>query len=157
MGLITYVAFLMAIINTLILSYELAIKKYFFNSYFQSLEQFLIFSLFLLIPIMTLIGFIHMKKSRAFSSEMDIRIESNPHMRKMLLNTESQILLQSKQTELLFKKLKNLRINDEDKRELSTLCVKSLNIFELKTLQESKLFDENLNELKRNYVDEKNE
>ena len=88
-GWSTYFAFIFAAINTLTVTYYLAIDEYpILNAIFPT---FLIYVLTLVgvgIPILVLIGYVHFKRSNAFKAEADINIEANPHMRRILSNTE---------------------------------------------------------------------
>lgn len=83
-GWTTYFAFIFAAINTLIVTYYLAIEnitsiKEIFPSFFLYLATVSLIG----VPLLIFIGYIHFKKTPAFSSESDIVVESNPYHYKL--------------------------------------------------------------------------
>ena len=88
-GWSTYFAFLFAAINTLTVTYFLAIEEYpVLNSIFPSFLAYVLIIVTIAIPLLILIGYIHFKRSNAFKAEADINIEANPHFNRLLKNTE---------------------------------------------------------------------
>ena len=85
----TYFAFILAAINTLTVTYFLAIDKYHsLQTIFPSFEIYILIIVSIGIPLLVLIGFIHFKRSQSFKSEADVLIESNPYQRRNTVNSE---------------------------------------------------------------------
>ena len=69
-GWSTYFAFLFAAINTMVVTYYLAIEKYpVINSVVPTFLHYILLAVGIGIPILILIGYVHFKKSTAFLSE----------------------------------------------------------------------------------------
>ena len=66
------------------------------------------------IPILIVIGYIHTKKSAAYKAEADIGFESNPHMRRMLINTEKILDVQLELSKLILKFSKNEKLTNDE-------------------------------------------
>ena len=78
-----YFAFIFAAVNTMVTTYYLAIKS--IPSLVDIFPSFTHYSLTISsigIPILILIGWIHYRRSLAFSSEMDVQYASNPYLYK---------------------------------------------------------------------------
>ena len=89
MGWSTYFAFIFAAINTLTVTYYLAIEKIpALVSIFPSFIQYVLIITGIGIPILILIGYAHFKRTKAFQSEVEILIESNPVSSRNIANTE---------------------------------------------------------------------
>ena len=85
----TYFAFILAAINTLTVTYFLAIDNYpSLQTVFPSFEIYILIIVSIGIPLLILIGFIHFKRSQSFKSEDDVLIESNPYQRRNTVNIE---------------------------------------------------------------------
>ena len=83
-GWSTYFAFIFAAINTLTVTYFLAIENYpFMKEIFPSFEQYVIIVVSIGIPLLGFTGYAHYKKTRAFRSEADVWVESNPYLELM--------------------------------------------------------------------------
>ena len=55
------------------------------------------------IPLLTIIGYTHYRRSPAYSSETGIMIRANPYMRRTLINSELNVELNIKICEILMK------------------------------------------------------
>ena len=83
-GCIQYFTFVLGLGNMLILTYYLAITNYpFINSLFPTFEIYALVSVSIGIPILCLAGYLHYKKSRAYSTDVEITVESNPYNYKL--------------------------------------------------------------------------
>jgi len=119
-GWSTYFAFIFAAINTLTVTYFLAIDNYpFLNKIFPRFGHYVIITVFVGIPLLVAIGFAHYKRTAAFQAEAEIGFETNPFFRRMLLNTEAILPLQLKLTELLVKMSKNEKLTDDEIEQIS--------------------------------------
>ncbi len=121
-GWTTYFAFVFAAINTLTVTYYLAIDQYsFLTAIFPSFIQYVLVFVIIGVPILITIGYLHWKKTSAYRSEADIWIESNPYMRRMLVNTEKILPLQIKLAEMLLKLSNNEKLTQVEITEISKI------------------------------------
>ena len=105
MGWTTYLTFFLAATNSLVVTYYLAIKQLpILEQIFPSVFHYAIIISSLLIPVMSIAGYIYFKKSPQFMSEADILIESNPHWNRILVNTDITLSTHSKMLKYLIKK-----------------------------------------------------
>ena len=89
MGWSTYFAFILAAINTLTVTYFLAVDNYpALKIIFPSFEIYVLILISIGVPLLIFIGYSHYKKTKAFRSEMDILVESNPFLRRTTVNTD---------------------------------------------------------------------
>ena len=89
MGWSTYFAFILAAINTLTVTYFLAIENYpTLKAIFPSFEIYIIVIISIGIPLLVTIGFVHYKRTSARKAEVDIGMETNPYQIRLLVNTE---------------------------------------------------------------------
>ena len=89
MGWSTYFAFILAAINTLTVTYFLAVDNYpALKIIFPSFEIYVLILISIGVPLLIFIGYCHFKKTKAFRSEMDILVESNPFLRRTTVNTD---------------------------------------------------------------------
>ena len=81
MGWSTYFAFILAAINTLTVTYFLAVDNYpALKIIFPSFEIYVLIIISIGVPLLIFVGYSHYKKTKAFRSEMDVLVESNPWM-----------------------------------------------------------------------------
>ena len=89
MGWGTYFAFIFAAINTLTVTYYLAIENYpLLKAIFPSFEVYIIIVVSIGIPLLVTMGFVHYKRTSARKAEVDIGMETNPYQIRLLVNTE---------------------------------------------------------------------
>ena len=89
MGWSTYFAFILAAINTLTVTYFLAVDNYpALKIIFPSFEIYVLILISIGVPLLIFVGYSHYKKTKAFRSEMDILVESNPFLRRTNVNTD---------------------------------------------------------------------
>jgi len=121
-GWATYFTFIFSAINTLTVTYYLAVDKYpLLKELFPSFVHYVLIMAAIAIPLLVIAGYIHYKKSSAFKAEADIYIEANPHMRRILVNTELLLPAYLQLTELMIKLSKNEKLTDKQIDELSKL------------------------------------
>ena len=110
-----YFAFIFAAINTLVVTYYLAIDKIpFLLDFFPSFLHYVGFAVLLGIPILVTIGFVHFKRSPAYRSEATIGFEVNPYMRRTLINSEMNLELNLMILNLLSKLSNNEKLNEDE-------------------------------------------
>ena len=116
MGWGTYFAFVFAAINTITVTYFLAIDNYpFLKEIFPSFIHYVILIALVGVPILMSIGYVHLKKSPSFRSESTVNVESDPFQLRDLVNSEYNLILSLKILEMLNK------ISEKDKSNLSEL------------------------------------
>ena len=80
----TYFAFIFAAINTLTVTYFLAVENYpILKEIFPTFIHYIVILLLVLVPTLICIGYAHFKRTSAYSSEADVVIESNPYYYKL--------------------------------------------------------------------------
>src|SRR3989338_513910 len=118
-GWTTYFAFIFAAINTLTVTYYLAIEKIpELQLIFPSFLQYVFIITSIGIPILITIGYVHFKRSHAYRSEADVGIESNPHNRRMLINSETMLGLTLELLALMIKISNNEKLSDIEKMSI---------------------------------------
>ena len=121
-GWSTYFAFIFAAINTLVVTYYLAIERYpSLESIFPNFIQYVVIIVSVGIPLLILVGYAHWKRTPAYRSEADIWMESNPYQARMLVNSEILLQLNLKLTELIIKQSKNEKASDDELAEITKL------------------------------------
>ncbi len=99
-----YFAFIFAALNTLVVTYYLAIEKApFLKELFPSFIHYLLIVVVIGIPLLIMVGYLHYKKTSAFSNEVAVNFESNPFQRRVLINTEINLEINIKLLELITK------------------------------------------------------
>ena len=117
-----YFAFNLAAINTLTVTYFLAIDNYpNLKSVFPSFEQYVAMVVVIGVPLLIIIGYAHYKKTQGFKSEVDVLIESNPYQRRYLVNTEIMLSLQLKLILVIQEIAKNQDLDQNKIDELEKL------------------------------------
>ena len=114
MGWSTYFAFIFAAINTLTVTYFLAIDNYpILKEIFPTFIIYIIIVGGIGIPLLTFIGYFHFKRTSAYRSESAINYESNPFGRRMFINSEFILNINQKLITLLLEMQKGGKIDDE--------------------------------------------
>jgi len=122
MGWSTYFVFILAAINTLTVTYFLAIDNYpTLKSIFPSFEQYALLTISVGIPILILVGYAHFKKTVAYKSELDIMVESNPYIARNTVNADLSLKLNLKLISLLLKMSTNEKIEKNEIDEIEKL------------------------------------
>jgi len=150
MGWSTYFAFIFAAINTLTVTYYLAIEKIpTLVSIFPSFIQYVLIVSGLGIPILVLIGYAHYKRTKAFQSEVEILIESNPFAARNIANTEMILELNLKSLDAILALYQNKKISDSELKEIKELHEKISNFKNSRTFSNNKDRDYLRKELKQ--------
>ena len=114
MGWGTYFAFIFAAINTLTVTYFLAIENYpILHEVFPTFIIYVVIVTAVGIPLLTFIGYVHFKRTPSYRSETSILFESNPFVRRTLINSEFILEINQGLFALLLKMQKGEKINDE--------------------------------------------
>jgi len=121
-GWSTYFAFILAAINTLTVTYFLAIDNYpVLKAVFPSFEQYIVIIVSIGIPLLVIIGFVHFKRTQAFKSEVDVLIESNPYQRRNTVNGEVNLRLNLKILTMMLKISRKESFSESEIQEIEKL------------------------------------
>ena len=142
MGWSTYFAFIFAAVNTLTVTYYLAIEKIpALMSIFPTFGQYVLIVSGLGIPILVLIGYAHFKRSKAFQSEVEIMIESNPVASRNIANSEMNLEINLKLLDIILRLYQNDKISDSELKEIKELHEKLSNFKNTRTIENHKDID----------------
>ena len=120
MGWSTYFAFIFAAINTLTVTYFLAIERYpELSVIFPSFPQYVLIITIIGIPLLILVGYVHYKRTLAFRSEVDVVLESNPYQLRNVVNNTINVKLTLKMYEMILKLSQNQKLTENEIEELT--------------------------------------
>lgn len=125
MGWTTYFAFILAAINTLTVTYYLAIENIpILKTIFPTFVEYVMLIVSIGIPLLIIIGYIHYKRSPAYSAETDVIAESNPYNYKLppkgwnqTVNYPLYLLL----TKMMLKSSNNEQFSEDEISEIKEL------------------------------------
>tara|TARA_B100000953_G_scaffold82389_1_gene67314 strand:+ start:354 stop:863 length:510 start_codon:yes stop_codon:yes gene_type:complete len=121
-GWSTYFVFILAAINTLTVTYFLAVDNYpLLKVIFPTFEQYTLITVSIGIPLLILVGYFHFKRSLAFKSELDIQTESNPYLSRNTVNADLTLKLNLKLISLLLKMSTGEKIDKNEIDEIGKL------------------------------------
>jgi len=119
-GWATYFAFIVAAVNALTVTFFLAIENYpSLSMIFPTFFHYIVIVVGVGVPVLILVGYVHFKKSKSYRAEQDILIETSPHFRRILQNTEILLPAYLKLTEIIVKLSENKKLTDEELKEVS--------------------------------------
>ena len=122
MGWSTYFVFFLGAVNTLTITYFLAIDNYpVLKNIFPTFEQYVVITMFVGIPMLIMFGYAHYKKTKAYKSEIDVLIESNPYLKRNTANIEMSIRLNMKLLSLLLKLSKKEQLDKTEYEEIQDM------------------------------------
>lgn len=128
-GYTTYLSFIIGMISFITTTYYLAIHNIpFLQTVFPSIITYAIFLIICLPPIGTVIGWMHIKRSLAFTSGMAIAIEANPFTYKIKQGIEKELSYPYIITMVNFMEtmlVKNELLTDEHKTRLDDMRKKA--------------------------------
>ena len=123
-GWSVYFAFMFAAVNTLTVTYFLAIDNYpFLKDIFPSFIHYVAVIVLIGIPLLVLVGYAHYKRTASFKAEADIHIEANPHLRRILTNTEFMLTMSLQLSELSMKLMNNEKLTSDEMNNLKQLQI----------------------------------
>jgi len=110
-----YFAFIFAALNTMVTTYYLAIEKMpTLKQVFPSFGVYIITIAGIAIPILIVIGYVHVKRSKAYKAEIDVQFEVNPYFKKILLNSEEILRQQSVMSAVMIKLITDEKLTEEE-------------------------------------------
>ena len=117
-----YFAFILSAVNTLTVTYYLAIEKIpVLDQIFPSFLHYVLIFVAIGVPILITTGYAHFKRTSARKAEVDISIETNPYMVRILVNTEFVLKLNLNLSRLLLKLHGEKELSSEEVKELSQI------------------------------------
>jgi len=138
-GWSTYFAFIFAAINTMVVTYYLAIENLpTLKEIFPSFLLYLTVISSIGVPLLIFVGYIHFKRTAAYKAEADIYYESNPFALRTLNNTEMLINLNLKLINNLTKLAKNDKLSENEIKEISELQKEYQNLINERTYKNKK-------------------
>ena len=131
-----YFAFIFAAVNTLTVTYYLAIEKIpSLQIIFPSFLHYIVIVTIIGIPILVFIGYAHYKRTAAFRSEVDISIETNPYQRRLVVNTEAIIRLNLNLLDTISKSSIIEKISKEDLENITNIKNEISELIESRTFR----------------------
>jgi len=123
-GWAIYFAFIFAAINTLVVTYYLAIEEIpFLLDVFPTFSHYVGIMGSIGVPLLVCIGFIHFKRIPAYSSEVDINVEQNPYLFKLHpgYNTKVVFPMYRILTLMLLKISNNEKLSEDEMTEIKKI------------------------------------
>lgn len=120
----TYFAFVLAAINTLTVTYYLAIEKApLLKELFPNFIAYMIFATIIGLPLLISIGYLHYKKSPSFTAEADVTAESYPYYYKLTRGFDSEVVfpLYLMMTKMMQKMSTGEKFSDVELKEIDDL------------------------------------
>jgi hypothetical protein len=117
-----YFAFILSAINTLTVTYYLAVEKVpVLVEIFPSFLHYVIIFIGFGFPILVATGYAHYKRTSARKAEVDISVETNPYMIRMLVNSEYILKLNLNLSNVLLKLQTSQKLSETDIKEISNI------------------------------------
>ena len=114
-----YFAFIFAAINTLTVTYFLAIERApALQAIFPSFFQYVLIVSLIGVPLLIGIGYAHWKRTKARKAEVDIGFETNPYQRRFVVNTEIILHLNLKLIEMLMRSTSGEKLTENEMKEI---------------------------------------
>ncbi len=114
-----YFAFIFAAINTLTVTYFLAIERApVLQAIFPSFFQYVLIVSLIGVPLLIGIGYAHWKRTKARKAEVDIGFETNPYQRRFVVNTEIILHLNLKFIEMLMRSTSGEKLTENEMKEI---------------------------------------
>ena len=123
-GWMTYFAFIFSAVNTLVVTYYLAIERVpFLIEIFPSFAHYVAVAVICGIPILASVGYTHYKRMPAYQSEVDISVERNPYVFKLRPGYESKVVFPMYRllTVMLLRLSKNEKLTGDEISEIKKL------------------------------------
>ena len=117
-----YFAFLISAINTLTVTYYLAVEKVpALVEIFPSFLHYILIFVGIGFPVLVATGYAHFKRTSARKAEVDISVETNPYMIRTLVNSEYILKLNLILSNLLLKSQSNQKLSEVEIKEMSDI------------------------------------
>ena len=117
-----YFAFVLAAINTLTVTYYLAIEKLpILKEVFPTFGTYLMVAVGIGVPLLILVGYSHFKKTGAYKAEAEVVYEANPFSTRSIVNSELILELQLKVIQYVIKSSNNEQLTQDELKEMKSL------------------------------------
>ena len=114
-----YFAFIFAAINTLTVTYFLAIERApALQTIFPSFFQYVSIVSLIGVPLLIGIGYAHWKRTKARKAEVDIGFETNPYQRRFVVNTEIILHLNMTLIEMLMRSTSGEKLTENEIKKI---------------------------------------
>ena len=124
-----YFAFVLSAVNTLTVTYYLAVEKVpFLVEIFPTFVHYVLIFVAIGVPILVSTGYAHFKRTSARKAEVDISVETNPYVLRTLVNSEYILKLNLILSNTLLKIQTNQKLSDNEIKEISEIQIE-LNSF----------------------------
>ena len=131
-----YFAFILAAVNTLTLTYFLAIERYpVLSEIFPTFVHYVAIISCIGVPMLVLIGYVHFKRTAARRAEIDVAYETNPYVARTLVNTQIILSLNFKITEIILKLSTDQKLTKEEIANIQKLQTELSDFITQRTLQ----------------------
>lgn len=117
-----YFAFILSAINTLTVTYYLAVEKVpALVEIFPSFVHYVVIFVGIGFPILVITGYAHFKRTSARKAEVDISVETNPYMIRTLVNSEYILKLNLTLSTLLLKSQTEQKLSEDEIQEIQDI------------------------------------
>ena len=114
-GWSNYLTFFIASVNTLTVTYFLAIERYpVLETIFPNFLIYVLITTSIGIPSLIIIGYVHWKRSGARKAEIDITYEVNPYNARTLVNSELLLSINFNLISMMTKLLNDEKLSKEE-------------------------------------------
>jgi|TARA_B100000378_G_scaffold5044_1_gene4681 hypothetical protein len=114
-----YFAFIFAAINTLTVTYFLAIERApALHTIFPTFFQYVLIVSLIGAPLLIGIGYAHWKRTKARKAEVDIGFETNPYQRRIVVNTEAILQLNLGLIEMLMRSTSGEKLTENEIKKI---------------------------------------
>ena len=114
-----YFAFILAAVNTLTVTYFLAVERYpVLVDLFPSFGHYVLVWIVIGVPLLTFVGFVHYKRSPAYTAEVGLTWTSNPYQARNLINGELSLKLNLALLKITVKSFQNEKFEPEEFEEI---------------------------------------
>ncbi len=114
-----YFAFILSAVNTLTVTYYLAVEKVpVLVEIFPTFIHYVVIFVAIGVPILVTTGYAHFKRTSARKAEVDISVETNPYMIRILVNSEYLLKLNMKLSNLLLKLQTEKKLSENEISDL---------------------------------------
>ena len=134
-----YFAFIFAAINTLTVTYYLAIERVpALQVIFPSFFQYVAIVSLIGVPLLVIIGYVHYKRSKARKAEVDIGFETSTYQRRFIVNTEIILHLNLRLTEMLMKLTHSEKLTETEIKKIQAYKEDIENLIKQRTFTNEK-------------------
>ena len=141
-GWSTYFAFILAALNTLTVTYYLAVEKIpVLNIIFPSFAYYILTFVSIGIPVLIATGYIHFKRTQARKAEVDIGAETNPYLVRQITNTELLLKINMKLMSMMITLQNGKKLSDSEMEEITKMSKEIQNYVEKRNFAKEKDID----------------